>query len=81
MKVSKRVNDPELLKTMKWIGLKDACFYMRKSTNTIKKLIFENKVYGTKKGGEWIIDRESIDRFYNAERDALMLKLSERKLL
>jgi len=77
MKVSKHVNNPELLKTMRWIGLKDACFYMRKSANTIKKLILENKIYGTKKGGEWIIDRESIDRFYNADRDALRVKLSE----
>lgn len=77
MKVSKRITNVELLKTMKWIGLKDACFYARKSINTIKKLIGENKIYGTKKGGEWIIDRESIDRFYNAERDALRVKLSE----
>jgi excisionase family DNA binding protein len=77
MKVSKRVEDPELLKSMKWLGLRDACFYMRRSVNTIKKLIFENKIYGTKIGGEWIIDRESIDRFYNVDRDVLRVKLSE----
>lgn len=77
MKVSKRIKDVELLKTMKWIGLKDACFYARKSITTMKKFILENKIYGTKKGGEWIIDRESIDRFYNAERDALRVRLYE----
>ncbi len=80
MKVSKRITDIELLRTMKWIGLKDACFYARTSITTMKKLICENKIYGTKKGGEWIIDRESIDRFYNAERDALRVRLSGRAL-
>lgn len=79
MKVSKHITNMELLKTMKWIGLNDACSYMRKSANTIKKLIFENKIYGTKIGGEWIIDRESIDRFYNAERNSLMIRLSGKK--
>lgn len=81
MKVSKRIKDLELLNKMKWIGLSDACFYARKSTTTMKKLIIENKIYGTKgDGGEWIVDRDSIDAYYNYERDEMRIKLHGRAL-
>lgn len=81
MKISKRITDIEVLKTMKWICLSDACFYARKSVTTMKKLIAENKIYGTKGGGgEWVVDRESIDAYYNYERDEMEMKLHERGL-
>ena len=80
MKVTKCIKDMELLKTMKWIGLNDACFYSRRSITTIKKLISENKIYGAKKGGEWVVDRESIDAYYNYERDEMRVRLHGRAL-
>ena len=69
------------LGTMKWLSLDEACIYARKSRNTILELIIKgdkkgNMIYGTKGGGgEWIVDRESIDAYYNEERLALQEKL------
>lgn len=66
------------LGTMKWLSLDEACLYARKSRNTILDLIKEGKIYGTKaEGGEWIVDRESIDAYYNEERLALQEKLRD----
>lgn len=78
MKVSKVSRDREAIKTMKWITLQEAVIYARKSLNTVKKLINEGKIYGSKKGGEWIVDRASIDSYYNEDRDLMRIKLSER---
>jgi len=64
------------LSTMKWLSLDEACVYARKSRNTMLDLVKEGKIYGTKaEGGEWIVDRESIDVYYNEERLALQEKL------
>jgi len=75
MKASKVITDVVILKTMKWITLQEACIYARRSVNTIKKLIQEVKIYGTKRDGEWIVDRESIDAFYNCDRDEMRIRL------
>jgi hypothetical protein len=80
MKVSKCIKDMELLKTMKWIGLNDACRYARRSITTLKKLIALNEIYGTKRGGEWVVDRESIDAYFNRDRDEMRIKLHGRGL-
>ncbi len=69
MKVRKQIRPIEVLATARWITLAEACEYMCvRSVKTVKSLILAGKIYGTKRG-EWIIDRESIDRYYNEERD------------
>lgn len=78
MKVAKTIFDREILKTVKWLTLHEAAIHARRSENTIKKLIFEVKIYGTKRGGEWIVDRESIDAYYNEERDEMRIRLHGR---
>lgn len=62
--------------SMKWLSLQEACIYARKSRNTILKLISQNDIYGTKPegSGDYIVDRESIDGYYNQERDRLSEK-------
>ncbi len=80
MKVSKVVSDRSVLITMKWLTLQEARIYARKCINTIKRLIEEGKIYGTKRGGEWVVDRESIDAYYNEERDEMKIKLHGRAL-
>lgn len=75
MKVSKIITDPELLKTMKWITLQEASSYARMCGNNIKRKILEGKIYGIKKDGEWLIDRESIDSYFNQDRDDMRIKL------
>lgn len=70
------------LASMKWLTLSEARIYARKSRNTILKLVKEMKIYGTKaEGGDYIVDRESIDAYYNCEKDDLRDKLSSLKRL
>ncbi len=80
MKTTKTITDMARLNCMKWLTLHEACIYARRSSNTIKKLVLEGKIYASKKGGEWIVDRESIDRYFYTERDDLRIKLSGRSL-
>lgn len=69
------------LGTMKWLSLAEACLYARKSRNTLLKLISQNDIYGTKPdgSGDYIIDRESIDGYYNREREKLQAALIKRR--
>jgi excisionase family DNA binding protein len=67
--------------TMKWLSLAEACVYARKSRNTLLKLIEEGRISGSRPegSGEFIIDRESIDAYYNAEQDKLRMKYQSRR--
>jgi hypothetical protein len=38
-----------------------------KSKNTMLKWVKEGLVYGFKRSGTWIIDRDSIDKWYTSE--------------
>jgi excisionase family DNA binding protein len=62
------------LSTFKWLSMQEACLYSRKSRKTLLKLIEEMKIYGTRPdgSGEYVIDRESIDAYYNEEKDNLL---------
>lgn len=54
----------------RWLTRNEAVRYARVSWNTLKKWIRQGYVYGFKRSGKgcWIIDRESIDQFFNQER-------------
>jgi hypothetical protein len=53
----------------RWLSLREAMGYAKvKSVNTIKSWINEGYIYGFKRSGEWIIDRESIDDWYQSEK-------------
>ena len=55
----------------RWLTMKEAMEYARvKSINTMKKWIDEGLIYGRPRSGrgDWIIDRESIDRYYLEEK-------------
>jgi len=53
----------------RWLTLREAMKYARvKSANTIKRWIDEGYIYGFKRSGEWIVDRESIDDWYGSEK-------------
>ena len=66
------------LSTMKWLSLQEACIYARKSRNTILELIKTGKIYGTKPEGmgDYVVDRESIDKFFDIERNERRLHLT-----
>jgi len=60
----------QYLGTMKWLSLQEACIYSRKSKNTLLALAADGTIYATREGmGDWVFDRESIDRFYNRKRE------------
>ena len=56
----------------RWLRLDEAKQYAKvKSSNTIRKWIDEGYIYGFKRSGEWIIDRDTIDDWYSSERRRL----------
>ena len=53
----------------RWLTLKEAMEYAKvKSSNTILKWIDEGYIYGHKRSGHWIIDRQSIDDWFLSEK-------------
>lgn len=52
------------LSDLKWLSMPEACEYARLSRNTVKKYIEDGHFTGDKlPGGQWRIDRESIDDY------------------
>lgn len=64
------------LGSMRWLTMFEACLYSRKSVTTLKKWVEEGKIYGgpPEDGGDWILDRISIDDFYEARREERRVK-------
>ncbi len=71
------------LSQMKWLEMPLACIYARTSPNTLKKWIEDplNPVYAFKTGKDTgkrkstspiVVDRESIDAYYNGDRAGLV---------
>ena len=60
----------------RWLDIDAACSYSSMSKNTLMRYVATNEIYGTKKGGKWIIDRLSIDRFMLEDADSLNIKAS-----
>ena len=52
----------------RWLTLKEACTYAKVKREKLSKWLVDGDIYGVKKDGKWIVDRESIDAFYNSER-------------
>ncbi len=53
----------------KWLTLKEAMIYGKvKHPDTIRAWITQGYIYGHKRTGQWIIDRESIDDWFNSEK-------------
>ncbi len=68
--IASQVEASILSKTVpgRWLTLKEAMAYAKVgSVNTIKKWIEEGYIYGHKRSGKWIVDRESIDNWFLSE--------------
>ncbi|MBC8460494.1 MAG: helix-turn-helix domain-containing protein [Deltaproteobacteria bacterium] len=55
----------------RWLNMKEAQAYAKvRSITTIKKWVNEGHIYGRPRSGrgDWIIDRDSIDKFYLEEK-------------
>jgi len=56
----------------RWLKVKEACRYARMSRNTLMRYVRNGDICGTKRCGFWIIDRESIDKFYSEDHAILV---------
>lgn len=55
----------------RWLTFQEAKKYCKvKSDDTLRSWLNKGLIYGHKRTGEWIIDRESIDAYFNSERIA-----------
>ena len=53
----------------RWLTLKEAMAYSKvKSEDTIRKWINNGYIYGHKRSGQWIVDRESIDDWFSSDK-------------
>ncbi len=68
------------INTAKWLDLQEACLYSCLSENTLKGLIKAGHIYGKLVGGKWIIDRQTIDDYYDAERAIERIQLEKVKI-
>lgn len=63
----------------RWLSMKEACSYAKMSKNILKARIMEGSIKATKKGGKWIVDRRSIDSYYDdSDIDLLVQDLQRR---
>lgn len=58
----------------RWISLSQAAKYVSLSGKTIMKYVRVGAIYGTCKGGKWLIDRESIDRWLEEDKVRILSK-------
>ena len=67
--VAERVLDNMRQTPGKWLTLKEAKEHAKvKATSTIMSWINEGYIYAFKRSGEWVVDRESIDDWFNSGR-------------
>ncbi len=59
-----KIEEMKILGSMKWLKFSEAMIYARMSKKTLKKYIDEGEIDALKRGGNWIVDRASIDKFY-----------------
>lgn len=60
--------EPYMPRISKGAKMHEAMKYARVSRNTLRKWIENGDVYASKRTGEWIVDLDSIDDFYNKDR-------------
>ena len=53
----------------RWLTMNEALEYAKvKSVKTLKKWIDKGYIYGHKRSGNWIFDRQSIDDWYSSDK-------------
>lgn len=65
--------------SQRWLTIKEACLYAKMSKNTLMKCVRCDEIKATKRGGKWIVDRQSIDAYYEEiEFESLSIDLARR---
>ena len=52
----------------RWLNMKEAVAYAKTSERKLRAWVDEGYIYGFRRTGQYILDRESIDKWYNSER-------------
>ena len=52
----------------RWLTMEEAVVYAKTSMRKLRNWVDEGYIYGFKRTGKYIVDRESIDKWYNSER-------------
>ncbi len=52
----------------RWLTLEEAADYARASVKKMRTWIEQGYIYGFRRTGKYVIDRESIDKWYNSEK-------------
>ena len=52
----------------KWLTMEEAVVYAKTSMRKLRTWVDEGYIYGFKRTGRYVVDRESIDQWYNSER-------------
>jgi len=67
--IAARVADMLMLPHKRWLSISEAMAYAGVSSReTIRKWINKGYIYGFKRSGSWIVDRKSIDDWYESEK-------------
>ena len=48
----------------RWLSVTQTCKYSGMSDKTLMRHVLNGRIYGSKKGGKWYIDRFSVDAFF-----------------
>lgn len=52
----------------RWLTMDEAVIYAKTSMHKLRSWVDEGYIYGFKRTGRYVVDRESIDTWYNSER-------------
>jgi hypothetical protein len=61
----------------RWLKVSDACKYASMSKKKLMGYVKDGQIYGTLKGGNWYIDRTSIDKFMLADDEMVDLMIEK----
>lgn len=69
--------------SQRWLTMREACLYAKMSKNTLMGCIADGNIKASKQRGKWIVDRSSIDAYYeDGETEALVNDLlAKRKIV
>ena len=74
-----RVATAKVAEGRRWLSLAEATQYVSLSDKTIMKYVNAGVIYGTRKGGKWLIDRASIDTWLEEDKIKLLNLVNRRR--
>ncbi len=74
-----RMASGQVLEGRRWLSLTEAARYVSLSDKTLMKYVNAGVIYGTRKGGKWLIDRASIDTWLEEDKIKLLNLVNRRR--